>query len=203
MIIGLPRWDDPGAYYSQANNVVESILGKAGVTDRLETCGPTAAVMLLDAAGKLPEIVTPGGWRPQPEDVLAAWMNDPRNVQAMRLHRADLDPARVMGNRVPQWYAPAISAVFGEKIRAVYRVGFDPFSVRVALEAGRGVMACLINPGHYIAIVAMDTDTGELVYHDPWPGNPWPARYKGQPGRARRMSQDDMANVKPFRVEIG
>lgn len=202
MIIGLPRWNEPDAYYSQTNNVVETILVKCKADRRLETCGPTAAVCILDALGKLPAILTPGGWRPQPEDILAAWFNDPRNYGIMRELRGDLDPAVVMGNEVPQWYSAAIDCVFD--VPAMFYWGNSAAEIIKALQDGQGVMATLKSPGHYIAIVAADMDTGEVIYHDPWPNNPWPARNKGQPGRCRRVTFDELTdNLQPWRVEIG
>lgn len=201
MLITLPRYDDPDAYYSQTNNVVETILAKTGANRKLETCGPTAVVILLDALGRLEQIDTPGGWDMQPEDVLACWFNDPRNYPAMRAIRGDVDPASIMGNEVPQWYEAAVPAVFGVRAQFISIIG--PATIKSALEKGRGILATLIKPGHYIAIVGYDTDTREVIYHDPWPGNPWPARYVGKPGRLRRLTVEEQANLKPYRVEVG
>jgi len=201
MLITLSRYDDPDAYYSQTNNVVETILAKTGANRKLETCGPTAAVMLLDAIGRLEQVDTPGGWTPQPEDVLACWFNDPRNYPAMRAIRGDIDPASIMGNEVPQWYEAAIPAVFG--VRAKFAWGISHVDMLAALPRDKGILATLINPGHYIAIVGYDTDTREVIYHDPWPGNPWPARYAGKSGRGRRLTVEEQANLKPYRVEVG
>jgi hypothetical protein len=203
-IIGLPRWNAPDAYYSQTNNVVEAVIRKAKgtATGWLETCGPTAAVMLLDAVDKLETTRTPGGWEPQPEDILAAWMNDARNADAMALFRDDLDPNAVFGNQVPQWYEPAVDAVFG--VRAKFEPGVSLVAIGRALEAGRGVLVTLKNPGHYIAIVAFDPQANQLIYHDPWPNNPWPAALQGKPGAGRRVNSTILLeNLKPYRVEIG
>jgi hypothetical protein len=201
-IIGLPRWDHPDAYYSQINNAIEAKLKKSGVNDWLESCGPTSAVCILDALGADVQIMTPGAWLPQPEDILTLWFNDPRNYPAMRIRRPDVDPATIMGNRVPQWYELAIPAVFGVKARFYW--GASKVEITMALQNGRGVMACLKKPGHYIAIVAEDITTGEFIYHDTWPGNQWPASMTGKPGRCRRVSYSELAsNVQGFRVEIG
>lgn len=200
-LITLPRYDDPDAYYSQTNNVVETILAKTNADRKLETCGPTAAVMLLDAIGRLEQIDTPGGWAIQPEDVLACWFNDPRNYPAMRAIRGDIDPADIMGNEVPQWYEAAIPEVFGVPAKFYWNCSVD--LIREALQNGRGILAVMYNPGHYIAIVGYDTDTLEIIYHDPWPGNPWPEWYTGKSGRLRRMTIQEQKNLKPYRVEIG
>jgi len=201
MLITLPRALDPDAYYSQTNNVVETILAKCKADRKLETCGPTAATIIVDALGKLLPIVAPGGWKPQPEDVLAAWFNDPRNYDAMRRARDGIDPASIMGNEVPQWYPPALAAVFG--VRSTFAWGFSFDLVREEIERGLGVLATIKNPGHYIAIVGVDIDRRELLYHDPWPGDPWPGRYKGFGGQCRRLYELELVNIQPYRVEIG
>lgn len=201
MLITLPRYDDPDAYYTQNNNVVEQILVKTKADRKLETCGPTAAVCILDALGHDIACSTPGGWQQQPEDALACWFNDPRNYAKMRLYRGDIDPADIMGNEVPQWYEPAIPAVFGTKARFYW--GCTVKQIDQALQNGRGVLATMVKPGHFIAIVGYDTEQQVVIYHDPWPGNGWPERYKGKSGRLRRLKLQEMENIKPFRVEIG
>lgn len=201
MIIALPRALNPDAYYSQTNNVVETILAKTKADRKLETCGPTSATIIVDALGKLVPITTPGGWRPQPEDILAAWFNDPRNYDEMKKYRDGVDPAEIMGNEVPQWYPPALKAVFGVESKFSWGMSFDV--IWTALGEGRGVLATLKKPGHYIAIVGFDTDAREVIFHDPWPGDPWPARYAGTPGQCRRLTELELVNLQPFRVEIG
>lgn len=201
-IIGLPRWNDPDAYYSQVNNAVEAMLRKSGVSQPLESCGPTSAVCILDALGANIDIMTPGGANIQPEDALTCWMNDPANHTALKVFRDNVDPVTFMCNQVPQWYMASIPAVFGVKAQFNWGAGIDELSK--ALKAGRGVMLTLVKPGHYIAIVAQDLDSGEFIYHDPWPDNYWPAYNKGKPGFARRVRYADlMANIKAYRVEVG
>jgi len=207
MLITLPRWDDPDAYYSQTNNVVETILAKTKADRKLETCGPTAAVILVDSIGKLPGMyrrprpAIMATWMVQPEDALACWFNDTDNYEAMRKVRGDIDPASIMGNEVPQWYEAAIPAVFGVKAKFVH--GIYRTTISLALSKGRGILATLNTPGHYIAIIGYDTDTHEVIYHDPWPGNAWPVRYAGKPGRCRRLTVEEQKNLKPYRVEVG
>jgi hypothetical protein len=119
----------------------------------------------------------------------------------MRKVRGDVDPATIMGNEVPQWYEAAIPAVFW--VRAKFFMGLSQDDIKLALSQGRGILATLIKPGHYIAIVGHDTDTQEVIYHDPWPGNRWPLRYADKPGRCRRLTVEEQANLKPYRVEVG
>jgi hypothetical protein len=205
MIIGLPRWDDPDAYYSQENNAIEEILQDAGNLKGLgwlETCGPTAAINILAALGVSLNVATPGGWNPQPEDVLSLYLNDPRNHKVLGAVRADVKPDEIMGNRVPQYYPTAIKAVFN--ISADFAWGAVFSSIVRAIDNQRGVMLCMKKPGHYIAVVAYDRGTQELIYNDPWPGNSWPLHYQGKPGKGRRLKINELnSNIQSYRVEIG
>lgn len=203
MVITLPRWNHPDAYYSQENNAVESMLKKSSAPSGwLETCGPTAAVTILDALGANIDIMTPGGWKPQPEDLLTLYLNDPRNERDLIMTRNNLRPDSIMGNRVPQYYQAAIPAVFGVPCR--FEFGINPSLIIAALRAGRGLVLCMVKPGHYIAVVGYDTETNETIYHDPWQGNRWPARYAGKPGRLRRVTDSELAeNFQGYRIEIG
>jgi hypothetical protein len=66
------------------------------------------------------------------------------------------------------------------------------------------VMVALKDPGHYIAIVAYNPQTNEVIYNDPWPGNYWPVGLRGTPGFNRAIAASELiANCKPYRVEIG
>jgi hypothetical protein len=130
------------------------------------------------------------------------WFNDPRNYAKMRVLRDDIDPASIMGNEVPQWYERAVKDCFGVSARFYW--GASVADIERALYNGRGVLATLVEPGHYIAIVAGDNGTGEFIYHDPWPNNKWPEHLQGTPGRSRRIKYADLCkNIKQFRVEIG
>jgi hypothetical protein len=195
MIYGAPYWSDRERYYSQTNNPTEEQLRKAQLKGWLETCGPTAAINCLAAMGASLDIVCPGPYRPQPEEVLADYLNDPRNYAKLRAERSDIDPVDIQGNRVPQYYAAAVADVFGYPARFVWtsRAGVVEF-----LKAGYAVQICLKSPGHYLAAVAYDDATDEIIYHDSWP-----ARVGGD-GFARRMSRAEYEiNVKQFAIVYG
>jgi hypothetical protein len=196
MIVGLLRWNDPDTYYSQENNPTEQVLKK------LESCGPTSATMICAATGAHVDIITPGGYKPQSEEVLCDYMNDRRNYDKLRAARPDLVPGTYLGNEIPQYYTVSVPEVFG--VGAQYREGISLDGILLALKDNRGTMVCLKSPGHFLAVVAFDDATGELIYNDPWAGDPWPMNLKGTPGFNRRMSaQEFLLNCKPFRVEIG
>ena len=202
MIVGLKKWNDPVTAYIQTNNPTEEILRKLNAPTKLESCGPTAATMLCAAIGADTSIVTPGGYMPQPEEILFDYFNDPRNALTLLRIRRDVDPGKYMGNEVPQFYTAAVPAVFG--VPAYFRERISIDVIQEALEVNHGVMVTLRSPGHYIAIVALDIDTGEVIYNDPWPGNPWPVEMAGKPTFNRRVPYAAlMANVKPYRVVIG
>ncbi len=198
-MIALSHWDDANTYYTQTNNPTEQILKKEDGLEWLETCGPTAAVNCLAAAGHSVRIECPGRYWPQPEEVLMDWFNDPINYDAMKRIRDSVDPSTIMGNEVPQWYEAAIPDVFG--IPAHFRWGCAFESLRGAIQGNIGVMLCLKKPGHFIAAVAVDGE--RLIYREPWPGNPWPERLKGEPGFNRSLKGDELRNLQPYRIEVG
>jgi len=191
MIRGARYWNDRTRYCVQTNNPTEEQLRKHGTGSWLETCGPTAAVNCLGALGVNLAIVTPGGYVPQPEEVLADWFNDPANYQILRAARPDVDPAATPSNRVPQDYPPAVRAVFGAQ--GEYSESATWAHVAGWLKEGAAVQICLASPGHYLAAVAYGELTDELLYHDSWP-----ARVGGD-GFCKRMKSDEyLRSVKNF-----
>lgn len=189
MIYGAKYWNDPARYYAQTNNPTEAILAKMG--KGLETCGPSAAVNCLAALGYRLEQSYPGGFIPQPEEILSDYLNDPRNYPKLRAARADVDPAKMPGNRVPQYYPLAVREVFGAKSEYTYASSWA--AIQGYLKAGGAVQFCLEKPGHYLAAVAFDQVTEELIYHDPWPER------TGKGGRSLRMGHEEyLTNVKNF-----
>lgn len=196
MIHGPRAWNDRERYYTQVNNPTEEQLRKAGVSGWLETCGPTAAVNCIAALGADLTITCPGRYRPQPEEVLSDYLNDPRNYGVLRAARPDVDPSEIQGNRVPQDYPVAVREVFG--VRATYLESLGWPGVMGHLVARRSVQVCLIKPGHYLAVVAYDETTDEMIYHDSWP-----ARVGGD-GFCRRITRDAYeSNVRPYVIVYG
>jgi len=196
MITGAPNWSDRARYFTQTNNPTEEQLRKSGADSWLETCGPTAAVNCLAALGVPLEIVCPGPYRPQPEEVLADFFNDPRNYDALRRERRDVNPEGIQGNRVPQYYPLAVREVFGASGR--FSFGGSWASVVQLIKDGHAAQICLKSPGHYLAAVAYDDEKGEIIYHDSWP-----ARVGGD-GFARRIGRVEYEqNVQPYIVIYG
>jgi len=193
MITGAKLWNDRSTYFRQDNNPTETMLKKMG-GKWLETCGPTAAANCLAALGYDLTITCPGGWVPQPEEILEDFLNDPRNYPDMRAVRSNLDPASIPGNRVPQYYPLAVSRVFKALGNYVESHSFDALVDH--LSKGMAVQLCLMTPGHYIAAVAYDDETHEVLYRDPWP-----ERFADGNGFNRRMSATEFqANTKSFAI---
>ncbi len=195
MMKGLKFWNDRSRYYIQSNNPIEAYhkaIGiKAGWT---ESCGPTAALTILDSSGYPVAVSVPGVWTPQPEQVLWDYFNDPRNFDKFKQARPNLVPGSIPGNRVPQYYPVAIKEVFGQD--CVFAEGKSFQQIADHVSAGKGAQLCLKNPGHYIPVVAFDDTTSELIFHDPFP-----ERFPDGVGFARRLSEADYAdNVQPFCV---
>lgn len=201
MIKGTKHWDLRKTFSVQTNNSVEAILRKALSRigkDRgfLETCGPTSAINLLDAMGKPTAWYSPTMATIQPEDALTLWLNNPANTAALQVVRKDIDPDDYLGNEIPQYYPHAIGACFGVTARYLEGQSFD--WIQSVVTQGHGVMICLKSPGHYLAVVAYDYDTKELIYRDPWPGR------TGTDGYNLRMGREEFeSNTKPFCVVFG
>jgi len=211
MIVGAKYWYDKNKYYIQTNNPTEEILRKslininklfaeAGidkVVGFLESCGSTGGLNCSAVhynkkeCKERFEIKYPGGYKPQPEEVLNDWFNDPRNYALLEKVRTDIGPEDLPGNRVPQYYPPAMMAVFGIKCEfiwvATHHTLVDYF------KQGYSIQLLLKSPSHYIAGVAYDLSTSEIIINDSWPG-----RFKSGIGFNRRVS--NMENLQPFAV---
>ncbi|MDR0556333.1 MAG: hypothetical protein LBG43_00460 [Treponema sp.] len=115
MVKGVKFWNDKDCYYTQSNNPTEEILRKRSDGPWLVSCGPSAAVACIAAMGFDVEVKTPGKYKPQSEEVLMDFFNDPRNYAALAAARPDTPPDVWHGNEVPQFYPVAVNAVFGVK----------------------------------------------------------------------------------------
>ena len=193
MIKGVKFWSDRDCYFVQPNKPTEEILRKRSDGVWLVSCGPSAAVTCIAAMGFDVEVKTPGGYKPQSEEVLMDFFNDPRNYPALQKVRPETPPDVWHGNEVPQFYPVAVTAVFGVKARFEWGAVFE--TVASELQNGKAVQLCLKKPGHYIAAVAYDDERNEVIFNDPWP-----RRFKDGNGFNRRLSKADFSNVKPFRI---
>ena len=194
MIYGAKFWNDKDRYYRQDNNPSEETLRKDSIEDIrevekllrangvaeyviglvkkelrgfLESCGPTAAVNCLAALDYNLKILCPGPYRPQPEETLMDFFNNPLNYDALEAIRQDVDPVSSPGNRIPQWYPYAVKEVFGATGVFVWISGY--VKTISYLKHGWALQLCLVDPGHYIAAVAYDDESSEIIYNDPWP----------------------------------
>lgn len=170
MIIGAKFWNDKErTYLIQTDNPTDSLLRK--ILKKfdpyyLETCGPTAACICLAALGYNLKILTPGGYIPQPEEILQDWFNDPNTKTIREQIRKGVD--YLPGNRIPQFYPTAVKKVFGEKIDAGFSWNGNKWEIIFNhLKFGCAIQLCLKKPGHYIAALAFDEQ--EIIYNDPWP----------------------------------
>lgn len=201
MIYGLKLWNDKDTYYTQTNNPQEEILRKEDGGGFLESCGPTAAVSIVHAIGKNVKITCPGEWSPQPESVLFNFFHDQRNYVEFKKIRTGLNPYNYFNNRVPQFYPYALMKVFNVKALFEWKSLSD---IQELLKSNIGIMPCLRKPGHYISIVAYDSDTEEVIYNDPWPNNFWPSSLNGTSGFNRRILLNKLTqNINGYRIVIG
>jgi len=192
MIKGCKYWYERKTFSIQTNNGVEAILRNWSkrTSGYLETCGPTAAINILDAMGVPTGVHSPALASIQPEDFLTIWMNDPKNHPGLGI------PTDTMVNEWAQAYPNAIKTVFGVPCRFLERQSFEWVSAMVS--SGVGVMLCLKDPGHYVAAVAFDSVAAELIYRDPWPGRTKTDGYNIQMG-----GKEFDENTKPLCVVFG
>lgn len=193
MIKGVKFWNARDCYFVQTNNPTEEILRKRSDGVWLVSCGPSVAITCIAAMGFDVEVKTPGDYKPQSEEVLMDFFNDPRNYPALQKVRPETPPDMWHGNEIPQFYPVAVQSVFGVKARFEWTAPFE--KVIAELQAGKAVQLCLKKPGHYIAAVAYDDERDEIIFNDPWPG-----RFKDGNGFNRRLKRVDFSNVKPFRI---
>ena len=199
MINGANFWDDTDRYYKQSNNAVEFILSRYHAKVSAVACGPSSAVNCIAAMGEGVDIVTFGGWSAQPEDILTLWFHDYRNWPRLAQIRKETDPAtsKYSPHEVPQYYPEAVKRVFGMNAQFSWGASFD----RVVGFVSEGYPIMLNHkpdrskPGHYVAIVAYDTNNDELIYHDSWPeGIP------SHSGWGLRMPRDRFAEFEDYGV---
>ena len=175
MIYGAKYWNDPDAWYTQTNNPTEEMLRKIFKENKLlisflESCGGTGSVNCIavhyniQARQKKLEIKCPGVYRPQPEEVLTDHFNDPRNYKALKRERENIGPADLPGNRVPQYFPLAVKEVFDFDCIfwwiETHHVLADFF------KKGYSIQLCLKTPSHYVAGVAFDSMSSEIIVND-------------------------------------
>ena len=192
MINGSKYWNNPSYYYIQTNNPTEEMLKKQGVKNFLESCGGTSAVCCGAAVGAVLEIKCPGAYRPQPEEVLTDWFNDPVNYGALEKVRDDIGPKDLPGNRVPQYYPLAMKSVFNIFCKFIWVDSH--FILAEYFKLGYAIQLCLKSPSHYVAGVGYDTASSEIVINDPWPN-----RFKDGKGGFNRKIPSSF-NLEPFAI---
>lgn len=175
MIRGALNYQERYLYSVQTNNPTEAMFKKRREASWLESCGPTAAVNSLSALGHRVTVTTPGGWEPQPEELLLDWFHDYRNAEILGSYE--------WPNRVMSLYEPAVLSVFGVQCRVI---NLTWGSLTDHLAAGQAVQLLLKQPGHYIATVAYDDEKDEVLFWDSWP-----QRFADSDGFNKRMGKDE------------
>jgi hypothetical protein len=209
-------FDRERSFYRQSNNPTDEILRKihlqmsldirkilTGKTDSatleevcrkilsyLETCGPTAGVMCMAALGRFLSDPAEGA-QSQREEEFSDAFNDSRNYAAFRAARPDINPAVYPGNRIPQYYPHVARQLYQMRCEFEW-CGME--AVKAHLLAGRTAQLCFKNPGHFIAAVAFDERSQEVIFNDPWP-----EQYADGNGFNRRMGARTMGDlVEPY-----
>lgn len=190
MIVGARFWNDRDRYYSQVNNPTEEELRKLGFSAWLQSCGSSAGATCAAAVGYFLEIRCPGGYLLPADEAITDYLNDPGNYAKLRREASWIDPGVQPGNRHAAYYPIAAREIFGA--RAVHWVQATPQRIVDQVRRTRAVQGCISPPGHYLAIVAYDPATEELIYHDPWPSRK--ASWYGD-GFCRRFTELELETI--------
>lgn len=191
MRTGARHWNDRNYYYIQTNNPTEQALKTYGKDVWLVSCGPTAAINCVAAIGAVVTVHAPSGkWTFQPEECLLDFMLDPRSEPKLNAIR-DL-PTSISNQEVPQYYPYAVNMLFGVTARFLFTDSYDTVAAHIRDQGTAQI--CLRSPGHYLAVVAVDETSGELVYNDSWP-----QRHDDSNGFNRVMTKNEFENeCQPF-----
>lgn len=200
-LIGPVFWNEENNYVTQDNNPSESFLGKLKINvpgvQPLQSCGPSTGTIcsgiILGKKGYdqlVPKVR--GSYKPQPEEMLMDFFQDGRFLKDFLNIRDNYNWKATPFNEVPQYYPFAVRMVFEIEAEFTWKSSFK--DVINYLENGWPVQICLKKPGHYMAIVAYDSEKNEFRYHDPWKG-----RHSDNTGFNKRMPKAEFErNVKPF-----
>ena len=187
-------WNDrQRAYFSQENNAFEHVLRCSLPTGMspLETCGPTASLNCLAARGYDVGVRMPGALSAPARGPAHRLFNDPGNFSSLSKAWSGLDPAKLRGNEVAQWYPLAVREVFAKSCEFTGSLSF--YEAQAHLADGRPLQVCLRKPGHFIALVANDEEKAEFILNDSW-GSRWP----DGDGFNKRLSRSEYEkNVNP------
>lgn len=189
MIKGAKNWNNRKKVYRIQNNNLFEIL-----KDGLWFCGPTSGAIAHDAVDSSIEKNPYGGdWLIQKEDYISSCFLTEVNWKEFKKIRK-LNLKKYPPYTVPQYYPWVIKKVFGRE--ASFHWGGTYEKITKLVWDGNAVQICLKEPGHYIVAVAYNDETGELIYHDPWPD-----RHPDRDGFAKRMSQDEFKrNVEDYYI---
>jgi len=174
MITGAKYWEPRGvSYYIQTNNAIESILKKqiailksGNKIEWLESCAVEAGSACAASMGHDITVSMPGGGVIQAGDACTIWANDPKNYKKLTAAR-DINPDLWMGNEIPQWLPVIFKEVIG--VHTQYETGLSWKRLVTFITGCHAVELHIISPGHYIAALAYDDKTEEIIYNDSWP----------------------------------
>jgi hypothetical protein len=168
--------DGSSFFWAQTCSAIEHILfgdqvanhNDSNFAHALESCGPHAAVNALMAVHPDPASVVvgaPGGTAQiRLPDYLCVWLNTPSQLPRFS-NIVGTDLTDKLANEYRVLYATVMLEVFGSPCQFINTHTKD--SALGFLKAGKALQVALVNPKHYVTIVAYDETTDEFVYVDP------------------------------------
>jgi hypothetical protein len=211
MVTGCVLWNDPGEFNVQTNDPVEQMIKKliAQLREKypevhwgyLESCGVNTLTNCFAVTLRGREIIrklsaTLGTYTQQFPHLLMGYLNDPKNYPAMERARREsgappVDPDKVQGNRVPQFYVALAWEMLG--VEAHFEWGCTPNKVREILSQQHPVQFCYKDPGHYASLKAWH-HTDKVFYSD----DSWPR--SGVPGFNTPVKESDFSNIQDWLI---
>lgn len=209
--IGIKHWEGVlvkgkkvSIRYDQTKNSAEALIKKTtaeinkmlGVNNKirrgyLESCGMSALACEMEGLEYAPvdkPIQFPTGKTIPLDDGLMTFVNLPSNDKLFQA-------GDVFDNRYWDTIITAAKECFGcDAYLQRFDKDFDFLSVE--LERGNGVIICLDEPGHYLALIAYDQESDEIIYHDSWGSRNMGCPVLTNKGRYERLNRGDMFNVR-------
>lgn len=161
MIKGLKYWNDSSRYCDQTNNVIEKARKDVDGKIHLESCNVESIYTGMDARGDL-EIYGNPTW--QGIDCT------PAHFMFGHINWTKYDNVYQSGSAMDNEYIYSLEKML-RKMGYQTEISKNPspsfFKARL-----KGNKPIVINiPGHYCCAIAWDYLNGELIYHNPWPGD--------------------------------
>lgn len=195
----LKFYNDEKTLYYQDDNLTETLFFKEDEEDFLQTCGPTAIVNLIAAAGRLKtNCYSRGRYIPKPETVIMEYFNNSENYEKFNKILPKVNFEKKFPNRYLELYPLMLKEIFDIKSKVEWKK-FDDLDAW--LDMNIGLFILLKEPSHFISIVGYNKIKDLIYYRDPWKDNPYNKKFEGINRVIKRKNL--ISNIHNARVLVG